>query len=62
MPMMVPYGMPPPMQGMAGPFRVHVAGGHHPGAPAPAPNAGVNIDPAVQAVAVPYVCHIIKAF
>ncbi len=40
MPMMVPYGMPPPMQGMPGPFRVHVAGPHHQGAPATGPNAG----------------------
>jgi len=42
MPMMVPYGVPPLMHGMApGPFRVHVAGGHHPGAPQAGPNAGV---------------------
>ena len=42
MPMLVPYGMPPPFQGMpAGPFRVHVPG-HHPGAPAAGPQAGVG--------------------
>lgn len=42
MPMMVPYGMPPPFQGMpAGPFRVHVPG-HHPGAPAAGPQAGLR--------------------
>ncbi len=40
MPMLVPYGMPPPMQGMPGPFRVHVAGHHHQGVPAAGPNAG----------------------
>ena len=40
MPMMVPYGMPPPMQGMPVPIRVHVAGHHHQGAPAAGPNAG----------------------
>lgn len=41
MPMLLPYGMPPPMQGMpAGPFRVHVAGAHHPGAAQGPPNAG----------------------
>ncbi|DBA91388.1 TPA: hypothetical protein ACH3X2_003922 [Trebouxia sp. C0005] len=42
MPMMVPYGMPPPMQGMPGPFRVHVAGPHHQGAPTTGPNAGLR--------------------
>ena len=41
MPMWLPYGMPPPGQAMPpGPFRMHAAGQHHPGAPRPPPNAG----------------------
>lgn len=41
MPMWLPYGMPPPVQGMPGaPLRMHVAGAHHPGAPRPPPNVG----------------------
>ncbi|KAL3137454.1 hypothetical protein ABBQ38_004745 [Trebouxia sp. C0009 RCD-2024] len=45
-PMWLPYGMPPPGQGMPpGPFRMHVAGPHHPGAPRPPPNAAWRVGP-----------------
>lgn len=42
MPMLLPYGMPPPAEGMPpGPFSMNMAGAPHPGAP----NAGTQASP-----------------
>ena len=46
MPMLLPYGMPPPAEGMPpGPFQMHMAGAHHPGAPQAPPNPGTQRHP-----------------